>query len=1584
MQLNNTQAKKMQETLLTWIEALKRSSRAVLLVLATAVLLPAQAQSMAAAQVTLPNGYLNLRSNDLVVSSAMGPMRWTQEWDGHEWRFNPQWESLSQNWKNLTGSSSASAGIGATTSTGDSGCWVWVDDDWQPSLQMTVGGGVVMVDGVAQANPMVAKRSTPFNRKISDGSSADYPAPQRVSLDYAALCPGTKAQFVDTEAIRLGNQLFMGDAGRYTFDNRSVLEKRPIQQLPAASTTASHTREDSTRTPPAPPAPESTAKGFRWSKRNGDWMDYDAQGQGVAFGDRNGNTIWLQRDAQGRLLSTVDDSGHTLLSFHYTGELLTEVKDYPLATVAGDLPSRSIKYQYDEKNRLTQITDPRGNTIQYAYDAANRLIRITDQEGRTERIVYEGDTIKQRIAPDGGVTDYEFDYDDVNKQFISKITGPETAAGRRVQDYTHNRQGQLVRYTVNGRTETEIRYDTGYRAETRTNARGFATKTTKNEFEQIVETQYPDGSKQKTVYSALHMGITEEIDELGVKTKYEYDAKGNLLKTVQAAGTAEERTTEYQVNARGQTIRVTRKGRTESNGSVTPDAIWQLAYDAQGKTSQIIDPEGNTRSYVFNRMGALVKYTDPLGNATTYETDATGNLTKITNPLGHVRTFRYDKSGNQLSSIDAKGKATLMAYDRMNRRVQTTNPVGGEYKWRYDAQGLVIGETDEDGRAISAEYDLFQHLIRASDTLGNITSYSDQIADGSATGQLGSLLDPTEVRYPSFTQQMRYDASERPTSETLVYTNSSGTQTVTRSRKTYDARGQLKSETDANGKVRSYAYDAFGQTVESVDALGGKAQARYDARGNLIEAKDAEGNTTGFTYDLNDRLTSETLAEGQVTHYSYDGAGRLTERIDPAGTKKRYSYDAASRVTQIQQIRDTTVVRTVSQTWDAENNLTAWSDTDPTRPTGQQTTSAVLTYDDAGRKTSETLSYPNPAGGSYSLAYAYQYSQAGEKTKLTWADGTEISYGYSAHGELESISIPGEGSISVNQFKWIVPAKLTLPGGSTQEKTWDGLFSLEALKSRTPGQQITLNLVNGYGKQGEMKTANRTDTANGISNARASSYDYDDELRLTRVVTDTGGLFGRDTETFGLDGLANRITHSRTGNGAWKYDKNHRLLQRPGGIGTVSYAYDANGNQTQKTEGTTTTRYHYDSDNRLIEVKNGDGNTISRYGYDPMNRRIWKEQYRDKAGQPLIPALRTYFLYADEGMVAEATQAIAIDANQQISASQAPEITTQYGLKPDSAFMTGVLFVKTKNGHGDDVFAYYHVDHLGAPLQATDKAGNVLWAANYNAFGRADIMTPRAADGNFRINSWPRLPGQYEDVETGLYYNFHRYYDPDTGRYIQSDPIGLAGGWSRFAYVNGSPLIYIDPYGLFGLADMPTAPDWVVNGVAGFGDTYSFRIAYVVRYVMDTNGSVDRCSNAYSNGKWSALGMSVFFGGAHLGRNAVNQMGQGGLGRGIGRLFSDERRWNSVRDTWSTAAGNGERWLAKNNVSLHHWLYPQRSKPIHAGYNYMPISAELNSWMNGSTVSRIIVEYGFTGIVISIYGGPILDAMIGDDCTCEK
>jgi RHS repeat-associated protein len=126
------------------------------------------------------------------------------------------------------------------------------------------------------------------------------------------------------------------------------------------------------------------------------------------------------------------------------------------------------------------------------------------------------------------------------------------------------------------------------------------------------------------------------------------------------------------------------------------------------------------------------------------------------------------------------------------------------------------------------------------------------------------------------------------------------------------------------------------------------------------------------------------------------------------------------------------------------------------------------------------------------------------------------------------------------------------------------------------------------------------------------------------------------------------------------------------------------------------------------------------------------------------------------------------------------------------------LFIKTKNSNNTDTVAYYHHDHLQTPIQATDKAGNIVWAASYDAFGKATIITPAATADKPTIESNLRLPGQYEDQETGLHYNYFRYMDTQTGRYITQDPIGLAAGVNRFAYVNGNPVNWIDPEGLMG------------------------------------------------------------------------------------------------------------------------------------------------------------------------------------------
>ena len=103
---------------------------------------------------------------------------------------------------------------------------------------------------------------------------------------------------------------------------------------------------------------------------------------------------------------------------------------------------------------------------------------------------------------------------------------------------------------------------------------------------------------------------------------------------------------------------------------------------------------------------------------------------------------------------------------------------------------------------------------------------------------------------------------------------------------------------------------------------------------------------------------------------------------------------------------------------------------------------------------------------------------------------------------------------------------------------------------------------------------------------------------------------------------------------------------------------------------------------------------------------------------------------------------------------------------------------------------FYHLNHLGTPRAMTDENGNVVWKADYKPFGEAEV----AGDAENRF----RFPGQYLDGETGLHYNWHRYYDSETGRYLKADPIGLVGGINLFAYVSGNPVNSADIYGLMG------------------------------------------------------------------------------------------------------------------------------------------------------------------------------------------
>ncbi len=107
----------------------------------------------------------------------------------------------------------------------------------------------------------------------------------------------------------------------------------------------------------------------------------------------------------------------------------------------------------------------------------------------------------------------------------------------------------------------------------------------------------------------------------------------------------------------------------------------------------------------------------------------------------------------------------------------------------------------------------------------------------------------------------------------------------------------------------------------------------------------------------------------------------------------------------------------------------------------------------------------------------------------------------------------------------------------------------------------------------------------------------------------------------------------------------------------------------------------------------------------------------------------------------------------------------------------------------EDAVYYVHNDHLGTPKQVTNADQIVVWQGPNDPFGYA---VPSVELIEFNV----RFPGQYYDSETGLHDNWNRYYDPKTGRYVTSDPIGLGGGLNTFGYVNGNPLRYFDKKGL--------------------------------------------------------------------------------------------------------------------------------------------------------------------------------------------
>ncbi|OPY73987.1 MAG: tRNA(Glu)-specific nuclease WapA precursor [Syntrophorhabdus sp. PtaU1.Bin002] len=628
---------------------------------------------------------------------------------------------------------------------------------------------------------------------------------------------------------------------------------------------------------------------------------------------------------------------------------------------------------------------------------------------------------------------------------------------------------------------------------------------------------------------------------------------------------------------------------------------------------------------------------------------------------------------------------------------------------------------------ITYEYDLDGRPTRTVDGNGNATTteYADTTSGCTTCSTTGATDQPSKTVYPTFSKEYTYDNRGRRIEEKDVLTASESYSTVI----THDLAGNILTQTDKENRKTSYTSDELGRRVRMTDPATGVTENDYDGRNNLTSLKDPKGNTTTFEYDRNNRVTKETRPMGQTTTYQYNGVGNLIRKIDVKNQKIEYEYDDAGRMTGAKYFAtstDTTPVKTVTFTYSNAGNLTGYND---------GTISATYTYDDAGRKLSETVNY-----GTFTLTYSYAYYKNGQKKSLTMPDGTVYEYTYDANNQPSTISIPGIGVMTWNQYTWNMPAAITLPGGTTRQIAYSPLMQPKTIAVKDPAQNTLMQYGYTYSPAGNItkKTTEQGEHA----------YQYDPLYRLTNATSPVIA-----TETFTYDPAGNRLTSADVSN--WNYNNNNELTSYNG----VTYEYDANGNTTKKTDATGVAAFTYDIDNRLIGVTQN-GSAVAAYCYDPFGRRLSKE----------TSGTRTHYLYTDEGLVGEYNAAGA-------------EIKT-YGYAPNTAWSTNPLLQKVGTS-----YYYYQNDHLGTPQKMTDSSGAIVWAATYDAFGKA-MVTVNAIENNLRF------PGQYYDQETGLHYNRHRYYDPKTGRYVTPDPIGLEGGINLYPYSLNSPVNRIDSLGL--------------------------------------------------------------------------------------------------------------------------------------------------------------------------------------------
>lgn len=636
--------------------------------------------------------------------------------------------------------------------------------------------------------------------------------------------------------------------------------------------------------------------GDEWRFRNedGGLEYYDAGGRLLRIVGRNGLTQTVQRDAGGRITAVTDAFG------------------------------RSLGFEHDPDGHLAAITDPAGRRVEYEHDADGRLAGVTRQDGTTRSYHYGESgapaTALTGITDERGIRFANWQYDAANRVVLGERAGGAgrvelawldgggtrvTTAGGAERSYGFVRiAGRQLASTLSG----DICDDCGKSAALEYNALGLpvretdprGTVTTRTYNDAGLETRRTEaaGSPVERIARTewdIERRLPLAIEIAGLRTEYEYDDRGRLVRTTRtdiATGNARTTTRSYHPDGAA-------PGRLASiDGPRTDvDDVTRFTYDAQGNRVATTNALGHVTEFTaHDAFGRVLREVSPNGLVTTREYDSRGRL--VAHDVGDERTrHEYDAAGHRTLLVRPDGSRRVHEYDAAGRLVAVADEDGNRIEYTLDAAGNRVAERVLDGygmvvRSLQREHDALGRVTRIVGAAGQTTVH-EYDANGNRVVTTSPDMDRTT---------RSFDALDR----LATVTDPLGGVT----RRQHDTAGRVTAVTDPRGNTTRFDHNAFGDRTVIDDPDSGLTRLEYDAAGNPVARIDAEGRRSAFAHDALNRRVSGDHGDGEiVVEYRYDeganGIGRLSaiEETGPRGWRSTIGWkrDLHGRVTERRQ-----------------------------------------------------------------------------------------------------------------------------------------------------------------------------------------------------------------------------------------------------------------------------------------------------------------------------------------------------------------------------------------------------------------------------------------------------------------------------------------------------------------------------------------------------------------------------------------------------------------------------------------------------------------------------------------------------------